>query len=321
MSEASAPDLQHKFRAMATDVNLHLVGPTQRANDAIARAEAVFHTVEDACTRFNPDSPLMKANADPSSWHEVPATCFAAIAEAAAAHVRTAGRFDPRVLRILTAAGYDRSLPFRTSEVALSSVVGSEATKPARKPWRPGLDEKRHRVRIGAEPIDLGGIGKGLAVRWAMAELRDAGNAVLVEAGGDIAVRGGGTEGTGWRIGVEDPRGGTEPVAVLQLESGACATSSIRIRHWTVDGRPMHHLIDPRTGTAADSGLLSVTVIGPDAADAEVWSKSLFLVGRGGIRQFADEHELAALWVDHDGLVGTSRAIKPQLIWQAPHGD
>jgi thiamine biosynthesis lipoprotein ApbE len=64
-----------------------------------------------------------------------------------------------------------------------------------------------------------------------------------------------------------------------------------------------------------------VTVIGPDAADSEVWSKSLFLVGRGGIRQFADEHELAALWVDHDGLVGTSRAIKPQLIWQAPHGD
>lgn len=317
MSEASAPDLEHKFRAMATDVTFQLVGPTPESAAALARAEAVFHAVEQACTRFNPDSPLMRANADPRNWHEVPVLCFDAIAAAAVAHRETDGRFDPRVLKALTVAGYDRSLPFRSGEISLTGTGEASSSKAMRRTWEPGLDQARSRVKIGSEPIDLGGIGKGLAVRWALAELVASSAAALVEAGGDVAVSGLGTEGTGWRIGVEDPRGGSEPVAVVNLTSGACATSSIRVRHWQVDGRAAHHLIDPRTARPAESGLLAVTVVGPDAAEAEVWSKSLFLVGRGGIRAFADEHSLAALWVDHDGFVGTSRDLKPHLIWQA----
>ena len=174
-------------------------------------------------------------------------------------------------------------------------------------------------MRLGPVPVDLGGIGKGLAVRWASQELSGAGMAVLVEAGGDLHGAGPGPDGGGWLVAVEDPRGGRDPVAVLTLTDLACATSSVRLRHWTVDGRAVHHLVDPRTGQPAESGLLSVTVIGPDAARAEVWSKALFLAGRGRVRQLADEHEVAALLVDADGLVGVSRQMRPHVTWQAGH--
>jgi thiamine biosynthesis lipoprotein len=184
----------------------------------------------------------------------------------------------------------------------------------------PRFDEASNAVRLGAAPVDLGGIGKGLAMRWAAGELAGAGTSVLVEAGGDLQAAGDGPDGTGWRISVEDPRGGAEPVAVLTIADLGCATSSVRLRSWTVDGRPVHHLVDPRTGRPADSGLLSVTVLGPDVARAEVWSKALFVAGRGRVRQIADEHGLAALLVDSDGVVGVSRAMRPHVTWQADRG-
>jgi thiamine biosynthesis lipoprotein len=175
-------------------------------------------------------------------------------------------------------------------------------------------------VRLGRDPVDLGGIGKGLAVRWAAEALSASGTAFLVEAGGDLYAAGAGPENEGWRVGIEDPRDGPEPVAVLRLEDLGCATSSIRVRHWRVGGREVHHIIDPRTGEPADSGLLSVTVVGPDTARAEVWSKALFLAGRGRVRQLADELDIAALLVDDDGVVGVSRAMRTHLIWQADRG-
>jgi thiamine biosynthesis lipoprotein len=91
------------------------------------------------------------------------------------------------------------------------------------------------------------------------------------------------------------------------------------VRHWSVDGRPVHHLVDPRSGRPGGAGLLSVTVVGPDPATSEVWSKALFLGGRGQVRQVADERGLAALLVDEDGVVGLSRAMRPHVVWQAPH--
>ena len=99
--------------------------------------------------------------------------------------------------------------------------------------------------------------------------------------------------------------------------TSAARRRSIRVRHWRVGGREVHHIIDPRTGEPADSGLLSVTVVGPDTARAEVWSKALFLAGRGRVRQLADERDIAALLVDDDGVVGISRAMRTHLIWQA----
>ena len=174
-------------------------------------------------------------------------------------------------------------------------------------------------MRLGPAPVDLGGIGKGLAVRWAAQALAGAGRATLVDAGGDLQAGGPGPDGAGWLVAVEDPRGGTEPVAVLRLVDQGCATSSVRLRHWSVDGRPVHHLVDPRTGEPADGGLLAVTVVGPDVARAEVWSKALFVAGRGNVRRIADERGIAALLVDTDGGIGVSRAMRPYLTWQARH--
>jgi len=194
---------------------------------------------------------------------------------------------------------------------------GRESPAAASSRWRPGLDPNLRAVRIGTDPIDLGGIGKGLAVRWAAERIAADCPSFLIEAGGDCYLAGGGPVGAGWHVGVEDPLGGNSPVAVLSVSDGACATSSTRIRNWTVGGRPAHHLIDPRTGAPSLAGLRSVTVVDPDPAAAEIWSKVLFLQGRAGIGAAAAAHELAAVWVDDQGELGASAAAEPCLIWRA----
>jgi thiamine biosynthesis lipoprotein len=319
LADGAQAELRRTFRSMATDVNLCVVAPVTHAGVALDRAEAIFTDVAASCTRFDPQSPLMRANAQPRRWNVVPPRLFAALEEAYDAHIATDGAFDPRVLRLLQEWGYDRTLPFRSGDVSVAAGAPA-GRRTGRRTWKPRFDKAASAVRLGPDPVDLGGIGKGLAVRWAAEALTAAGSAFLVEAGGDLYAAGSGPENDGWRVGIEDPRNGADPVAVLRLEDLGCATSSIRVRHWRVGGRDVHHIIDPRTGEPADSGLLSVTVVGPDTARAEVWSKALFLAGRGRVRQLADELDIAALLVDDDGVIGVSRAMRAHLIWQADRG-
>jgi thiamine biosynthesis lipoprotein len=296
---------------MASYVRVLLGADCREPADCLARVESVFAEVQRQCTRFDATSDLMRANAAGVEWHPVGGYCFAALESAAQAHERTGGLFDPRVLRTLTDLGYDRSLPF-----AAGGVRRNAAPAPARgftTRWQPGFDVSTSSVRIGPDPVDLGGIGKGLALRWA-AELLDE-PTLLIDAGGDCIVRGAGPDGTGWRVGVENPRGGTEPLAVLRIRDAACATSSVRVRRWRAGSDEVHHLIDPRTARPGGDGLLAVTVIADDPADAEVLSKVLFLHG-SGIAACVAELDAAAIWVDGSGA-HVSTAAEPAVLWRA----
>ena len=313
----SASDLTVTFRSMASDVRFWVVGARPGAQESLDEARAVVERVAASCTRFDPTSALMRANAAGRSFTEVPRETFDAIKAAYDAYVSTDGLFDPRVLRVLTAYGYDTSLPFEGSTVTLPDAT-AQPRRPVRsmRRWKPQFDENRLAVKVGSEPIDLGGIGKGLAMTWAARCLVDSGASALVEAGGDLMAIGGGPDGEGWMVAVENPFGGDDPAAVLRIRDRGCSTSSIRVRSWKAGGTDVHHLVDPRTGRSAESALRSVTVVGSDPASAEVWSKSLFVVGRRDIRARADEHGLAAVWVDSEGYVGVSRAMRPYVAWQ-----
>ncbi len=257
----------------------------------------------------------MRVNAAPDRWHAVPSVLFDTLVEAHRAYERTHGRFDPRIYLDLVRLGYDRSLPFAEGAVERPDP---SAGRDRLGPWRPRFRGGPHpEVHLGGVPIDLGGIGKGLAVRWAGDRLADCDSGYFIDAGGDCACRGGGPDGLGWRVGVEDPRGGSDPLVVLAIRDAACATSSIRVRRWRAGGMAVHHLIDPRTGTPGGRGLTAVTVVAEDPADAEVTSKVLFLSGSRLIAREAARRRIAALWVTTEGSVAESPAFARHVVWRA----
>jgi thiamine biosynthesis lipoprotein len=230
-----------------------------------------------------------------------------ALAAAERARRLTDGRFEPRVLVALDRVGY-RGAP-------LPEVDG----RPERRSG--AVVRRTGRVSVVIDdPIDLGGIGKGLAVRWASRRLEQLGwSDFLLEAGGDLVAHGAPSDSGTWLVGIEDPSGRPEPLAAIAVgpAGGAVATSSIRVHQWRTDGRLVHHLIDPATGEPGGVGLQSVTVAGPDPAWSEVWSKSLFLCGAEGIADEARSRALAAWWVDDAGTLGMTPAARPMTAWVA----
>ncbi len=314
-SPAAVGVLLGSTRAMASDVTVHGIGADPRAERRARQALEVFHDVESACTRFDPNSPLMRINDRPDRWHEVPPILFLALDEAHRAHQRTKGRFDPRVFGDLVRLGYDRSFALTPRDA--QPATSSPGPRPC-GPWRPRFrGGRRPMVEVGPHPVDLGGIGKGLALRWASERLADQVHEHLIAAGGDIICQGAGPAGDGWRVSVEDLRDGDTPLAVLALTDQACATSSVRVRRWRCGGRPVHHLVDPRSGRPGGAGLLAVTVVAPDPADAEVTSKTLFLHGARDIAARAERCGAAAFWVTTDGRTGETKRFTELVVWRA----
>ncbi len=304
-------DVSTTFTAMGSNVTMRILNPGAHAEQAIDAARENFLNIERTCTRFDPMSDLMRANSNGREWTQVSVDCLRVLRRAYAAYRDTDGVFDPRTLESLQALGYDRSWE------KVRQGRGSIPTRRRRvTKWRPSFDDARPRVRIGPRPVDLGGIGKGVAVAQAMEILREHGNSILVEAGGDLAVRGTGPNSRGWRVWVEDPFGGDWPAAVCEISDSAVATSSIRRRQWKAGDRHVHHLIDPRTGLPAQSELMSVTVVHAEADTAEVWTKVGFLAGRERIREVFDSAAIPAVWIDEDGRVRYSKAAASHLVWK-----
>jgi thiamine biosynthesis lipoprotein len=300
------PVTRFEGRAMASPLRLTLGpgGSGPAAEVAWQTVVASFEASEQAMSRFRETSELTAFNrvAGRGVMGRPSGRLRRALSAADRAVRVTGGRFDPRVLVDLDRLGY-RGAP-------LPDAVDGPGGR--RVVARCG----RHELSL-SRPVDLGGIGKGLALRWAAAELAASGwHDILLEAGGDLVARGFGPGGDPWLVGIEDPRGG-EDLAVIAATDLAVATSSVRVNRWTVDGRTVHHLIDPRTHEPADGGLLAVTVASVDPAWSEIWAKVLFLDGRAVIGAEARSRGLAAWWVGDDGTLEMTAAARMMTVWTA----
>ncbi|MFI5291828.1 MAG: FAD:protein FMN transferase [Candidatus Limnocylindrales bacterium] len=281
-------------------------GTRDAADTAWAAVRDEFAAVDTALSRHRQDSELTAINRLAGSGRKlaVGERLYMAIAATDRARRLTDGRFDARVLEDLERLG-DHGAPLDAVERRADAMMLQR-------------DPVARTVALD-RPHDLGGIGKGLGLRWAAAlaaAILGPRVGFLLEAGGDVIVRGRPIDQPTWSIGIEDPSHDGSPVAVVDVVSGAICTSSIARRSWrTADGRVAHHLIDPGTGEPGGAGLRAVTVAGADPAWAEAWSKALFLEGRGGIAGLARADGLAAWWIDTDDELGMTPAARIRTLW------
>jgi len=122
-----------------------------------------------------------------------------------------------------------------------------------------------------APRLDPSGVVKGWAIERAADLLGQAGaRCFSINAGGDVVTRGRLAESAGWRVGIQHPWEPDRVAAVLQLDDAAVATSGLYERG--------EHVLDPRTGSPARE-LVSVTVVGPDAALADAYATATVALG------------------------------------------
>jgi thiamine biosynthesis lipoprotein len=282
------------FRAMDTDVTVAAPSATAERRRAITREVArVFAEAEVRFSRFRSDSELAVLNRSAGDVAVSPEMLGALLA--ARRHVAaTGGLFDPAVGGALAALGYDRTF----DELDPPSAV----VEPPRARFDElAIDERAGIVTRPAHvQIDLGGIVKGRTVDRAAALLPAPG---FVEAGGDAVLRGGGVDGEGWPVDVEDPADPCHVVVTLRVTDRAVATSAPNRRRWFAAGTPVHHLIDPRSARPAVSDLAQATVIAATAEEADVLAKVAFLLGARDGRAFLERRGVAGV------LLGVDRAV------------
>ncbi len=274
-----------------------VVARSRQVEWARVRAQHVFETWESRLSRFRPQSELSRLNGAGGRPVRVSRELFEVVFQAVRAAQATQGRFDPTLGRHLAQLGYDRSWeivpPEQAGPVPLIDRP-SHNWQAVEMAWDTGTIRLPRGVWL-----DLGGIGKGMAVAAAVTDLKAAGvDPVMVNAGGDLAVSGHPPGGGPWPIGI-----GNEPYAAINLDAGGLATSGLARRQWVRGGVRCHHLIDPATGVSVNNSLFRVTVAAPTAMQADVAAKVALISGPEAGKRFLLEVGLSGEMEWKDGTL------------------
>jgi thiamine biosynthesis lipoprotein len=132
--------------------------------------------------------------------------------------------------------------------------------------------------------LALGAIAKGYGVDTLARILNEAGlENWFAEIGGEVIVKGTNPDGVPWKIGIQRPT--TNPMeegqlqGIVNLTSGAVATSG-DYRNYIIENEVLYsHILDPRSGRAVRSDTAGVTVTADSCMDADGIATALFVMG------------------------------------------
>ncbi len=273
---------------------------TQNESQMPFAEERLWHWINEidaSCNRFRSDSEISRLNRHQGQTVAISEALELALDAALRAGAATDGLCDPTVLPALLALGYDRDY----DELARQVDVVAKAPVPAPGLGAITLDRTRHTVTLARDcQLDLGASAKALVVDLVAEDVAPYGG-VVVELGGDIAVRGHGPHGP-WVIGVGDSLTITGREPRISFSNGGIATSSATTRTWRVGSRTANHIIDPRTGTFAQSTYATATVTASSCVIANAFATAALLWGEDA-GYYISQAGWSGRLVRHDGSV------------------
>ena len=146
----------------------------------------------------------------------------------------------------------------------------------------------------------------------------------IVEIAGEMYLKGRNTvENKAWTIGVENPikpLDDRELVATIQFTNQGLATSGNYRKVWTdSNGRKYVHSINPITGRATQSDVLSATVVAPSTMFADGYATMFMVMGLEKSKAFLEKHpNMAVLLVysneQNEELTFKTRAFEKLII-------
>lgn len=167
-------------------------------------------------------------------------------------------------------------------------------------------------VPAGSE-LDLGAVAKGYTGDCLMKILKEQGiTSAMLDLGGNIQTLGTKPDGSPWRIAVKNPFDSSEMIGVLEVADKAVITSGSYERYFVgEDGRQYWHILDPTDGYPADSGLVSVTIVGENGTRCDGLSTALFVMGKEKAVEFWEQHsDFEMILVTEDGKIYFSQGLE-----------
>ena len=167
------------------------------------------------------------------------------------------------------------------------------------------INEKDLTIASGSM-IDFGGIVGGFSIVYTREILKAAGcKTFLIDDAGDIWFEGMKPDKSPWRVAVKDPRSGGSLAMIVSNTPLAISTSGDYERYVVVDGKRYGHIMDPKTGKPANY-YDSVTVVTLDPIQSDVLSTALFAMPPEKAYKWAEDKNIAALFLAKDGKITVS---------------
>lgn len=148
------------------------------------------------------------------------------------------------------------------------------------------------------QKMDLGGIAKGYTSNRIMEIFQEYGvTSAMVSLGGNVQTLGKKPDGTDWQVGIQNPDNVQgDLLGAVAVQDQAVVTSGGYERYFEENGQTYIHILDPRTGCPAESGLASVTIVSSNGMLADALSTSLYIMGLDEAeaywRIYADEFDM-----------------------------
>lgn len=284
-----------KFEAMGTEIILN-ARLKEDEKQIFLEAKKVICDFSDRFSRFLPNNELATLNNAYGQKIQASPMMLELLLAMKKCYRETDGIFDPTVIGVLEETGYDRDFAKIEDDEKLPDEI---ALKKIRQHHfqRVPLDSLKIVGDILQAPagfrLDTGGSGKGYIVDYVAKKFFSGVGNYWISAGGDLLARGHRENGMGWEVGVQNPLMPEDDIFTLQTkgEAKAIATSGIIKRKWKRQGVTWHHIIDPRTGLPVDNNILSVTVIASDAMHADVFAKTVLILGEEKGLEFIEKQE------------------------------
>jgi thiamine biosynthesis lipoprotein len=267
-------------------------------------ADSIFRNLDQSLSLYQPNSLINKFNFSKrksiADFH-----LTAVVEKAIEINQQTSKLFDITIKPLADAWGFGtnshQNPPTQKQIRKLLKCVGSDKliTKPGY------IIKSRSCVQI-----DLNGIAQGYSVDVIANHLRKLSlKYFIIEIGGEIFTESTHPDGSPMKVDIEIPSSEIqEPPSFIQinLPPGALTTSGSYRKYYLNNNKVISHIINPLTGQATVSGIISVTVFAKDAITADGFDNAFMLMSISQAKIFLENHpELAAMfvYVDESGTI------------------
>jgi len=282
----------------------HIKYIAERDENLKPAIDSILEVIDRSMSTYRPDSAISKINQGDTTV--VVDEHFRKVFEASQQiWQESEGLFDPTVGVLVNAWGFGKQkiseadLPTDKKIDSLRKYVGFDKVVLTEK----NLIKKRYTEIL----FDFNAIAQGYTSDVVANYLSAKGiKNYIVEIAGEMYLKGRNTvEDKSWTIGVENPLKPLDDrdlVATIQFTNQGLATSGNYRKVWTdSNGRKYVHSINPITGRATQSDVLSATVVAPSTMLADGYATMFMVMGLAKSKAFLEKHpDLAVLLVYSD---------------------
>jgi len=280
------------------------------AEDSLSAVYSEIARIEALLSRFSPDSEISRVNLSAGIKSEsVSPRTYDVLSEAIVFSRRFPGCFDLTITPLVALWSKARASSAQPDAASIEQVLPLVNYRDVL------LDSGAMTagLRTSGQSIDLGGIGKGFAgdrIREVY-KCFDIASAYS-NLGGNVVTLGAKPDGSPWYVGIQHPRAETGLIGAVAVVDQTVVTSGDYQRYFVdKQGKRHHHILDPKTGYPAESGLISVTIVSENALAADALSTIVFVAGMekglGYLRSFP---RTEAILVDSGLQVYVTRGLE-----------